>query len=114
MIQRIAIRISPLIERRDADTYIQLKRIGTIQHQRLLRELFAERLGALRRNLWRAIADQHREFLTAEPRNDVLWGAERSLQLPGECAQAGITNSMSVAVVDRLEMVEVENRQCQR
>ena len=55
----------------------------------------------------------NREFLATQPRDHLVRLLECLLQKCCEAAQAGISRSMSVTVVDRLEMIQIEDHQHQ-
>ena len=59
------------------------------------------------------VREQQRELVAAEPRGEILF-AERLREDVGDLPQRGVAGVMALAVVDLLEVVEVEQEQAQR
>ena len=57
--------------------------------------------------------EQHRELVSAEPPDDVQ-RAQDTAEALDRLAQEGVAGAVSLAIVDRLEVVEVEDREHQR
>ena len=114
MVERVGVVVAMRVERRHANADAQCDgRIGTGIHG-ICGKPRTEALGAFECLLQRCIAQQHAEFLAAQPRHQFFIGRKCRLQPCGELSQALIAARVSVAIVDRLEMVEVEDQQRQR
>ena len=57
----------------------------------------------------RDAAENHQEFVTADPGDDILT-AEELFDLPGSPGQHRVTEEMAVAVIDLLEVVQVHDQ----
>src|SRR5690606_37418830 len=97
---------------RDADRYRQPDPMLAVDH-RLRAHPLADRLGPASRGLGVAAFDHDAELLAAVAADDRLRG-EDLLEQAAEDAQHAVAAAMAEAIVDRLEVVDVDHHQRDR